>query len=83
MNIKFKHICEVLHTEIGDTVVEITESKLCVSHNLLQQYEICVSVGQSHHMQLLYGVRMVALFVTMFKNGQHFQLNHMTVIPFV
>jgi len=26
-------------------MVEITEGKLCVSHNLLQQYEMCVSVG--------------------------------------
>jgi len=41
----------------------------------------CVGVGQPHHTQLLYGVRMVALLVTMFKNSQNFQLNHVTVIP--
>jgi hypothetical protein len=50
-------------------------------HNLLQQYEMCVSVGQPHHTQLLYGVRKVALLITIFKNGQNFQLNHMTVNP--
>ena len=31
------HICEVLHTEIGDVMVEITQGKLFVSHNFLQQ----------------------------------------------
>ena len=46
----------MLHVEIGDTMVEITEGELCLSHNLLQQYEMCVSVGQPHHTQLLYGV---------------------------
>jgi len=57
------------------------KSKLCVSNNLLQAYELRVSVGQSHHTQLLYGVWMVALLVTMFKNGQNVPLNHVTVIP--
>lgn len=40
------------HTEIGDIMVEITEGKLCVSHNLLQQYEMSVSVGQPHDTQI-------------------------------
>lgn len=62
-------------------MVEITEGKLCVSHNLLRQYEMHVSVGQSHHMQLLYEVQMVAVLITMFKHGQNFQLNHVTVLP--
>jgi len=33
----------MLHTETGDTMVEITEGKLCVSHTLLHQYEMSVS----------------------------------------
>lgn len=66
---------------IGDVMVEITQGKLFVSHNLLQQYEMCISVRQSDHVQLLYGVWTVALLITMFKKGQNFQLIHMTVIP--